>query len=847
MPIPELTRKTDSYQPIDLQAYLDEKLFPAVYASLDAVFPEFAFKRNSRKWEATLWPSDFPLSVNNQDPSRLNVYQATPFFLAVHGHGGIPILQYVNSGRPVKGPDFMDAVTKLSERVRLTPPIRAVTEEELEKLRARASRRNALEAVYEIAHEYMKTSKSGQWARDYVESRGFTQERWYALQFGLMPPVAELKASLREKGGEALVKEAEAVGATWPAISGYISIPWRDETGAPLTIYGRWPGKNFPLMKDKPGFEKRREALLASKPGEEPIIPKTMALPGENTKASPLYFDRARRAGHRDILVAVEGVLDAAMLQIAGDERVVAYVAAQFSSEQVQTLVRYRVRSVVIVPDPDGGGEKGAQSSVKALENAGIKSFVASLPEGMDPDEFVVEYGIEAWYDLVDQKAITGAKYLAGLVLKDVTPADSDMKRRTALEAVFELAESLNGPHAALDRQEVLELAGERTGFVEEALAEYLEQRLWERERKQTQEGLERAARDALKAIKEGGSPFVIGDNLRNALNALKPREADIPAAFSVARLEKETRGLTGGLSTGWGALDEVDVRLHGGELAVLAARTGHGKTTALVNLLDNLVDGPEEGLTVFFTLEEPEVRIFHRLISLKTAKDHGEAWSANQVRDYLMDKELAYLPDEKALNNALEALRERENRLVVVYRPAWTVAHMAAYVKELARREPIKAVLADYLQRISPGAGNESRRRDEEVSSIARGLRDLAVEVACPVIVGAQINREAAKRGQDALGGSWGDKEVQAALKKKRPQLHELREGGSEQEAELVLGLHNWRADFQDETGADQIPDTTRLEVGVLKNRYGTVGRWAALAFTGAYGLIRDARTGEV
>ena len=182
-----------------------------------------------------------------------------------------------------------------------------------------------------------------------------------------------------------------------------------------------------------------------------------------------------------------------------------------------------------------------------------------------------------------------------------------------------------------------------------------------------------------------------------------------------------------------------------------------------------------------------------------------------------------------------------------MVYRPAWTVAHMAAYVKELARREPIKAVLADYLQRISPGAGNESRRRDEEVSSIARGLRDLAVEVACPVIVGAQINREAAKRGQDALGGSWGDKEIQAALKKKRPQLHELREGGSEQEAELVLGLHNWRADFQDETGADQIPDTTRLEVGVLKNRYGTVGRWAALAFTGAYGLIRDARTGEV
>ena len=80
------------------------------------------------------------------------------------------------------------------------------------------------------------------------------------------------------------------------------------------------------------------------------------------------------------------------------------------------------------------------------------------------------------------------------------------------------------------------------------------------------------------------------------------------------------------------------------------------------------------------------------------------------------------------------------------------------------------------------------------------------------------------------------------ASLKKKRPQLHELREGGSEQEAELVLGLHNWRADFQDEEGANnEIPDATRLEVGVLKNRYGTVGKWAPLAFVGAYSFIRD------
>lgn len=582
---------------------------------------------------------------------------------------------------------------------------------------------------------------------------------------------------------------------------------------------------------------------MASKPDEEPKIPKTIALPGEGTKASPLYFDRARTAGHKDHIVAVEGVLDAAVLQTHGDSRVVAYVAAQFNAEQVQTLVKYRVRSVVIVPDPDGGGAKGAISSVSALEKAGIQSFVASLPEepeDMDPDKYVLKYGIEAWRDLVDNTSISGAKYRAAVILNEVTPEDPDIKRRAALEHCFELAGSLHGPHAAVDRQEVLELAGEKTGYVADALAEIFEQRLHEQERKRAAEGLDKAVKDALKAIKDGESPFVIMDELRQATSLLRHNKKDLPPPFSVERLERETEALTTGLSTGWASLDEMDVYLHGGELAVLAARTGHGKTTALVNLLNNLVNEESDGITLLFSMEEPEVRIFHRLLALQA----GQEWTTNKVRNYLMKRQDQSITNERGLKTALATLKANESRLMVIYRPTWTAGHISQYVKELAREKPIKAVLVDYLQRVPPGPGNEGRRRDEEVSAIARTLREMAVEVACPVVCGAQINREAAKRGQDALDGSWGDPKVKAALKKKRPQLHELREGGSEQEAELVLGLHNWRADFQDEAGENSIPETTPLEIGVLKNRYGTVGKWATMDFTGASGLIREPKS---
>ena len=57
-----------------------------------------------------------------------------------------------------------------------------------------------------------------------------------------------------------------------------------------------------------------------------------------------------------------------------------------------------------------------------------------------------------------------------------------------------------------------------------------------------------------------------------------------------------------------------------------------------------------------------------------------------------------------------------------------------------------------------------------------------------------------------------------------------------------------NYAADWRTEEAADrQAPDVTRLEVGTLKNRYGTPGRWAALAFEGRFNFIRDADGDEV
>jgi DNA primase len=100
----------------------------------------------------------------------------------------------------------------------------------------------------------------------------------------------------------------------------------------------------------------------------------------------------------------VEGVFDAALLQVKGDSRAVASVAAQLNENQVETLRRHHIRSVYICGDPDGGGDRGTLANVAALEKAGIKAYVVPrLPDGMDPDEYVQAHGIDAWKALVSR------------------------------------------------------------------------------------------------------------------------------------------------------------------------------------------------------------------------------------------------------------------------------------------------------------------------------------------------------------------------------------------------------------------------------------------------------------
>ena len=296
----------------------------------------------------------------------------------------------------------------------------------------------------------------------------------------------------------------------------------------------------------------------------------------------------------------------------------------------------------------------------------------------------------------------------------------------------------------------------------------------------------------------------------------------------------------------GWPELDNVGVRFHPKELSLIAARTGHGKTTALLNIFMNWLEAHPDQSFVFYSLELPVDAVFLKLLSLAIRRAFGATYSFYSLKDFIHD---GVLPgsggpaDAETIERGISLIRDLENRMQIVYQPDWHALEFAAHARAemVARNGSVGGLLIDYLQLMAPPPG-QYERRDLEVSAAARVLKKLSVELGCPVVAAAQLTREAIGHSVIPSGRTFDALPVQEAIRHRRPQLHHLRDGGSEQEADLVLGILNYRADFvserEDASQSDRI-ESGPIDVSVLKNRYGNLGV-VSMVLEGEAGYIR-------
>ena len=227
-----------------------------------------------------------------------------------------------------------------------------------------------------------------------------------------------------------------------------------------------------------------------------------------------------------------------------------------------------------------------------------------------------------------------------------------------------------------------------------------------------------------------------------------------------ISRVLAEAQGQKFGTRTGFYRFDGMTHGFQPGQLVILAARPGIGKSTLAMNWLLRSSGFGNQGAGMFFSLEMSREEVTRKLLS---------DLACVNLREFSLGDAARY----QALQEAKSELDERP--IWIDDRSETTVRQIRAKVERQQSRDKVGLVIVDYLQLITSPA--ESRRANEAVriGEITRGLKLLAKDCRVPVILLSQLNRELEKRGAAA-----------------RPQLSDLRDSGSiEQDADIVAFIH--------------------------------------------------------
>src|SRR5947207_5192591 len=245
------------------------------------------------------------------------------------------------------------------------------------------------------------------------------------------------------------------------------------------------------------------------------------------------------------------------------------------------------------------------------------------------------------------------------------------------------------------------------------------------------------------------------------------------------------------GISTGFAKLDEMTSGLHAGELVILAARPSMGKTALALNIAHHVAAKLDKAVAVF-SLEMSKESLLTRMLCA------GARVDSQRFR-------AGYLNSEERQRLQVAASQLVRSPLYIDDSAGANLMDIHAKLRRLQaeRKQELGLVVVDYLQLMS-GRGR-FENRNQEISTISRGMKLLSKELNVPMLVLSQLSRAPETRQGDH-----------------RPQLSDLRESGSiEQDADVVGFIFReevYKRDREDLKGV--------AELILAKQRNGPVGK---------------------
>ena len=303
----------------------------------------------------------------------------------------------------IEGSPFPEAVKTVAEKCGVALPVMA-NDDDAKQYEERDKLREDLRQLNVWANEFFENSLAageGKIALDYLAQRGISEASRQQFRLGYAPNSWDALSGFMQNQGASkfqiersgLVSLRDTGVGFYDKFRGRLMFPICDAQGKVIAFGGRILGEGEPKYLNSP---------------ETPLYTK-----GQNLFGLSYAREAIRRQG---FVILVEGYLDFLIPFQHGVKNMVASLGTALTEQQVRLLGRYG-KKIIVNFDPDSAGVNATKRSLELLLTEGFKVNVLTLPDNLDPDEFIRERGAEEYTRLL-RSSQSFMDYIVGQVTK---------------------------------------------------------------------------------------------------------------------------------------------------------------------------------------------------------------------------------------------------------------------------------------------------------------------------------------------------------------------------------------------------------------------------------------------
>ncbi len=383
---------------------------------------------------------------HHEKTASFSVNPGGQFFYCFGCHKSGDVISFIME---IESLDFNDAVKLLAERVKMPLPEFKYDDEKIKEQKKQKER--LLNLLVDTAKFYVSNLR-GENAHKHIEyilKRKISSECVSKFGMGASLNYDDLPKYLLAKGytyEEMLASGTVGVknGRYFDSLGGRLIIPIINQFGQVVAFGGR--------LLEKSDFAKYKNTM------------ETVVFSKSNNLYNLNNLKKLKNEVGLNGVIIVEGYMDTISLVGAGFENVVASMGTSLTKDQARILKRYSDK-VFISYDGDFAGQKASIRGLEILKEEGIEVKVVSLPDGLDPDDVVKQYGKQGYQDLLD-KAMPLIDFKLDILRRTYDVNTVDGKRKYITNAMKVIGESAS----PAEQEDLLKTVRDLTGTTFEAL-----------------------------------------------------------------------------------------------------------------------------------------------------------------------------------------------------------------------------------------------------------------------------------------------------------------------------------------------------------------------------------------